>query len=63
MSLKRPLWTTHFNDGELRIVETHGATFRVMVTGGHLEVGREMAARLVRELAAALESNKEKQDA
>lgn len=50
MSLRYPLWTVHFEDAELRVVETHGKTIRVMVAGGHVEVSRELALRLGREL-------------
>lgn len=58
MAQRFPLWTTHFESGDVRIIETHGKTFRVLVAGGHMEIGYELAERIARELLRALRTKK-----
>lgn len=62
MSLKHPLWIRHFTDDDLRISETDGGTFRVMVPGGQIEISRSKAEKLIDRLSAALGIDDEELD-
>lgn len=62
MPLRLPLWTKHYDDGALRVVETDVATLRVTAPGGQLELGFAAAERLALELLKALGARKVEQE-